>query len=144
MSEENLESVRQVFELFRNRDATAESGFGEADLIRALELFDPDFELDVTRAPIPDLRGVYRGTDAIQFWRRWLESWENVEIDFELTDAGDRVLAEMTQRMRGKGSGVEVDFPQYWQVFTFREGRISRHDVYLDEHEAREAAGLSE
>jgi ketosteroid isomerase-like protein len=144
MSEENLEIVRQVFELFRNREATAESGFGEADLARALELFHLDFELDATRAPMTDLQGVYRGTDAIEFWRRWLEAWDIVEIEYELTDADDRVLAEMTQRMRGKGSGIEVDFPQHWQVFTLSEGRIARHAFYLDEAEAREAAGLSE
>jgi ketosteroid isomerase-like protein len=142
MSEENLEIVRQVFELFRNRDSAAESGFGEADVARGLELFHLDFELDATRAPMDDLRGMYSGTEALEFWGRWLEAWDTVEIEYELTDAGDRVLAAITQWMRGKGSGVEVDFPPHWQVFTVREGRISRHAIFLDEAEAREAAGL--
>src|SRR5438046_9646219 len=111
MSEENIEIVRQVFELFRNRDSTAESGFGEADIGKAIKLFHADFELDATRVPMVDLRGRYRGLpDVADFWRRWLEPWESHEVEVELTDAGDRVLAAVSQRMRGKGSGIEVPF----------------------------------
>jgi hypothetical protein len=77
MSEENVEKVRQMFALFRSRDAAAERGFGERDVAKAIELFDPDFELDTTRAPMPDLRGRYRGlNDVMEFWRRWLEAWK--------------------------------------------------------------------
>ena len=145
MSEENVEVVRQVFELFRNRDSTAESGFGEADFSRAAELFDVDLELDATRIPMSDLRGVHRGpTEVRDFWRRWLEPWQSHDVEVELTDAGDRVLAEIKQTMRGKGSGIEVEFPPAWQVFTLRQGRIVRQALFLDEAEAREAAGLAE
>ena len=144
MSEENVEVVRQVFELFRNRDSTAEGGFGEADVARALELFHPDFELDATRMPMADLRGRYRGPiEVTDFWRRWLEPWESHTFEAELTDAGDRVLVELKQSMRGRGSGIEVPFPHAWQVFTLREGRVTRQALFLDESEAREAARLS-
>ena len=47
------------------------------------------------------------------------------------------------QTMRGKGSGIEVEFPPYWQVFTVRNGLVARQVVFLDEGEALEAAGLS-
>ena len=145
MSQENVEIVRQIFKMFRNRDATAEGGFGETDLARALELAHPDFELDATRVPMADLRGIYRGPmETAEFWRRWLDAWDIVEVEEKLTDAGDRVLAEVKQSMRGKGSGAEVEFPRHWQVFTFRERRLIGHAVFLDEAEAREAAGLSE
>jgi ketosteroid isomerase-like protein len=145
MSEENVEVVRQVFELFRNRDSTAESGFGKADVAKGLELFHPAFELDATRMPMADLRGTYRGPIEVQeFWRRWLEPWESHRFEAELTDAGDRVLVELRQSMRGKGSGIEVDFPDAWQAFTLAEGLVIRQALYLDEEEAREAAGLSE
>ena len=145
MSEENVEIVRQVYELFRNREATTESGFGEADFARAFELFHLDFELDATRAPMTDLRGRYRGaTEVADFWRRWLEAWDRVEFEAELTDAGDRVLVEIKdQRMRGKGSGVEVEFPTYWQVFTLRDGKAVSQAFFLEKAEALEAAGLS-
>jgi ketosteroid isomerase-like protein len=143
MSEENVEKARQMFALFRGRDATAEDEFGGRDVAKALELFHPDFELDTTRAPMPDLRGKFRGNDVLTFWRRWLEAWESIEFQEELTDAGDCVLAEITQQMRGKGSGIEVPFPPYWMVITVREGRIIGQALFLDELEALEAAGLS-
>jgi ketosteroid isomerase-like protein len=134
-----------MFALFRGRDATAERGFGEGDVATAIELFHPDFELDTTRAPMTDLRGRFRGLkDVMEFWRRWLEAWDSVDFEAELTDAGDRVFVELKQRMRGKGSGVEVPFPPSWQVITLREGRIIGQALFLDEQEALEAAGLSE
>jgi ketosteroid isomerase-like protein len=145
MSEENVEIVRQGFELFRNRDATAEIGFGEEDLAKALDLFHPDLVLDVTRAPMDDLRGTYRGPiEVTEFWRRWLEAWETVDVEFDLIDAGDRVLADVKQSMRGKGSGIEIGFPDHWHVYTLRDGRIIGHAIFFDEAEAREAAGLPE
>jgi ketosteroid isomerase-like protein len=144
MSGNNVEIVRQGVELFRNRDTTAESGFAEKDLARAFEFFHPNLELDATRVPMADLRGIYRGpAEVMGFWARWLEAWDTVDVDFKLTDAGDRVLAEVDQSMRGKGSGIEIEFPHHWQVFTFREGQIIGHAVFLDEAEALEAAGLS-
>ena len=145
MSEKNVEIVRQGVELFRNRDTTAERGFAETDLARAFEFFHPDLELDATRVPMADLRGIYRGRlEVLEFWGRWLEAWDTVEVEFKLTDAGDCVFAEVEQSMRGKGSGIEIEFPDHWQVFTFREGQIIGHAFFLDEAEALEAAGLSD
>jgi ketosteroid isomerase-like protein len=144
MSEENLELARQMFDLFRNRESTADSGFGEADVAKALELFHPDFELDATRVPMPDLNGRFRGpAEVAHFWRNWLEVWGSIEFEVELTDAGDRVFAEVKQRMRGKGSGVEVPLTA-WQVITLRDGQISSQAFFLDKAEALEAAGMSE
>jgi hypothetical protein len=48
------------------------------------------------------------------------------------------------QKMRGKGSGIEIDAPPYGWVFTFRGGRVMRVAMYLERREALEAAGLSE
>ena len=141
MSEENVETVRRLLELFRNRDAT--QGIGKADIASAFEMADPDFELDATRVPMPELRGRYRGTEVGEFWSRWLEAWETVEVDVELTDAGDSVLADVKQHMRGKASGIEIDFPQHWQLFRFREGRIVGHVFFPEKTEALQAAGLS-
>jgi ketosteroid isomerase-like protein len=147
MSQENVERVRQVFALFRNRDTTAGgAGFGQRELAAAAEIFHPEFELDATRAPMPDLRGTFRGlADVLDFWTRWLEAWQSLEFEEKLTDAGDHVLATIErQTMLGKGSGVEVEFPPYWQVFTFRDGLVVRQAFFPSENEALEAAGLQE
>ena len=145
MSVENVEIVRQVVELFRNLDLKSERSVGvEDDLAAAAKFFHPDFELDATRAPMPDLRGRFTGlTEPVVFWSKWVEAWESIEFEDELTAAGDHVLAAITpMALRGKGSGVAVEFPRHWHVFTLREGRVIRQTLLFDEAEAREAAGL--
>jgi ketosteroid isomerase-like protein len=147
MSEENVELVRQMYELFRSVDLKADGVIEDGEqLAVAAGIFHPDFELDTTRAPMPDLRGKFRGlAEVVNFWRQWLEAWESVEFEDELTDAGDYVFAAITpMAMRGKGSGIAVEFPPHWQVFTLREGKVIRQTFFLEEAEALEAAGLSE
>ena len=73
----------------------------------------------------------------------WTESWENWELEVvELIDAGeDRVLAILHQRGRSKTTGLEVemDFAQLWTV---RDGKQVRMEMYADPQQGREAAGL--
>ena len=123
-----MKIVRRLLDLFRSHDLTEGVEFGERDIAIAAELFHPDFELDTTRAPMADLQGRYRGFAAVvDFWRRWLEAWASLEFEEELMPAGDQVLVAMRrQTMRGKGSGVEVEFPPYWHVFTLRDGKVVR------------------
>jgi ketosteroid isomerase-like protein len=145
MSEGNLEIVRQAVDLFRNFDLRSEGGpIGEGDVAAGLELFHPDLELDASRAPMPDLRGTFRGvTEVVTFWSKWLEAWDSVEFKDDLTDASDKVLAAITpMAMRGKGSGVAVEFPRHWHVFTLREGKVVHDAIFFDKAEALEAAGL--
>jgi ketosteroid isomerase-like protein len=49
----------------------------------------------------------------------------------------------MQQDLRGKASGIEVRY-DYWVVFSFRDGEISRVEWFEDRDQALEAAGLSE
>jgi ketosteroid isomerase-like protein len=56
---------------------------------------------------------------------------------------GDTVLAEVVQHGKGRASGVEGD-NQYFQLFTFRGGKIVRMESIMSEAEALEAVGLSE
>ena len=44
---------------------------------------------------------------------------------------------------RGQASGVEVD-TRFYEVYTLREGKVSRVDEYIERAEALEAVGLSE
>jgi len=147
MSQENVEIVRLMIEGFRSRDRAAEGGFGNHDQAALAQVLHPDIEWDATRTPVEDLRGMYHGfKDVAEWWRRWLEAWDTVEIDApELIDAGDRVFMWIErQRMRGRGSGIEVDAPPYAWVITFRDGKITRMAMYLDRREALKAAGLRE
>jgi ketosteroid isomerase-like protein len=148
MSQENVETVRALTELFRKRDRSAGTVFGENDLAVAAEVLDPEIEWDATRVPVDDIRGMYHGYGGVlEFWQTWLEAWDTVEIedDPELIDAGDDVFLWIEhQRMRGRGSGVEVDFPPWAYVMSFIDGKIVRAVFYTDRREALEAAGLPE
>jgi ketosteroid isomerase-like protein len=62
---------------------------------------------------------------------------------YELTDAGDQVVASITNRGRGKRSGVEVSW-DIWQVWSLRDGKVVRGQAFTNREEALEAAGLSE
>jgi ketosteroid isomerase-like protein len=148
VAEENVAVVRRLLETFRRRDRTAEAGFGDRDMAAAAEALDPEIEWDATRVPVDDLRGMYHGLLGVaEFWGGWLAAWDTVEFedDPELIDAGDRVFLWIEQqRMRGRGSGVEVDFPPWGYVFSFHGGTIKRVTFYTDKGEALTAAGLSE
>jgi hypothetical protein len=45
----------------------------------------------------------------------------------------------MTRTLRGKSSGIEVDY-DYWIVVTFREGKMRRAQWFSEREEALEAA----
>jgi len=86
-----------------------------------------------------------QGHDAVRASTlRWKDEWDDYElIPEEFADMGDRVVATVRFRARGRRSGIEVDARLY-DVFTLRDGRIVRMDQYTERSEALEAAGLRE
>ena len=109
------------------------------------ELWDPEIELDASEAPVLDISGVYRGTEAVrQWWREWFAAWETLQFEYELVDAGDRVVMLLDLRMRGRSTGIEVPFGKHAWVSTFRDGLMVHQKLYMSQSEALEAAGLSE
>ena len=133
MSQENVDALRRAFERF----LAGSSDFGG-------ELVDPDVVWDASEMVAPGLSGVYHGREGVaQFWREWLAAWESVEFRFELVDAGDSVVALFDQRMRGRTSGIEIDFGRYAHVYTFRDGLIVHWKLYRDQDAALEAAGAA-
>src|SRR6476646_10653705 len=58
---------------------------------------------------------------------------------------GETVVALIhQQRLRGRGSGIEVDAPPYALAFVFQDGKVVRWVLYPTHTEALEAAGLTE
>ena len=126
MSQENVERVRAAFEEF----LAGEREFGA--------------DLDSSELPALDIRGVYRGVEPVRrFWREWLAAWETVQIEYELVDAGDSVVALIDQSMRGRSTGIDVPIGKYAQIYTFRDGRVVHWKLYMSQADALEAAGLS-
>ncbi len=143
MSEENVETWRANIE-----GQLAELAAGtspEATIPKMAELWDPDVELDATEAAVLDLNAVYRGADAVrQFWQEWFSAWETLRFDYELVDAGERVLMLLDMQMRGRSTGIEMPFGKFAWVGTFRDGLLVSVKLYMSQSEALEAAGLRE
>lgn len=99
-----------------------------------IEIHDPDRSATV-----------YRGRQgARELASEWLESWDDYRIEVDrLVPNGDKVLAELTQSGRGKGSGIEFSEP-FCNVLTFDGDKIAKFEIYIDRQDGRRAAGLAE
>ena len=73
------------------------------------------------------------------------ELWETPRFQlFELVEVGvDKTVGEQRSDVRGKASGAGVTW-SYWQVGTFRDGKLIRIEWFTSRAEALKAAGLSE
>jgi ketosteroid isomerase-like protein len=130
MSEE-LESLERGYTMM----------FREGRPDEAVRALADDFEWVVPNHPEGEVRHGPGGM--LEFMREWTEPWDDLEVDWRLEQrAPDRVLALIQMRGRGSASGVptEMDFCQLW---TFRDGRAIRMELYWDEGDARHAAGLA-
>ena len=142
MSQENVDLVRRLLEMFARREHEA-----------VFEFYDADIEWDATNpgegatSGLSDLGGIYHGHDGVRaYWRRWLQAWKDLEFEVhDVLDAGDDVVALIrNQRQWGRHSGIATDMPPYGLVFTIRNGKVVRWRNFSDERSALEAAGLRE
>ena len=132
MSQENMnvDTLRAVLDAYNRCDFDA---VGEAA--------DPEIVL----VP-PGGQGPIKGADKL---RKWMEpdAFESQVVEpLEFRAAGNKVLVRSRTKIRGAGSGIEMEL-LIWGVWTFNEaGRTIRVEIYLDHEEARalEAAGLRE
>lgn len=143
MSQENVEIWRENIE--HQVAALARGTSPEATISKMAEIWDPELELDTTGAPVLDLDGVYRGPDEVRrFWETWFSAWETLQFDYELVDAGERVVMLLDMQMRGRSTGIDLPLGKFAWVSTFRDGLMVHAKLYMSQHEALEAAGLRE
>jgi ketosteroid isomerase-like protein len=131
MSQENVESVKRSLEAFAQRDRAGWS-----------ELCDSEVEA----VPVGEWpEGEIRGREAVwDFLLAADEPWEPGAFEAtEVSDGPDAVAIRMRRKLRGRSSGVEVDY-DYWAAFTFRNGKVIRVEWFDERDEALEAAGLRE
>jgi ketosteroid isomerase-like protein len=136
MSQENVEIMRQSLAAVNRRDRAA-----------WLALCDPEVE-NIPPRDWPESDPIRGGESVHDFLVVEAQAaWEEDTSPFEyveLMDAGnDKVVADLRRDVRGKASGASVAF-SYWQVVTFRNGKMVRIEWFGDRSEALEAAGLSE
>ena len=136
MPSENAEFVRRIFEAFPESQKRLRAG--------SLEMRPPlaeDIVWDASEIGLPDLGdGVVHGHAGVRrFWMAWLSAWDHVSFEYELFEAGDRVVAVINQQ----NIGTQVDIPlRYAQVWTFAKGEIVHWKIYNDPAEALEVAGM--
>ena len=134
MSQENVEMVRRIFDLWNE---------GRVEPETRPELFDPEVQMDLRGRKFNP--AVYDGYDGIdRFVSDVAEVWDQFSIELvEVIDADPHVVSVMQATGRGQGSGIEVEGQMAW-VWTLREGRVVRVEGDFDRASALEAAGLRE
>jgi ketosteroid isomerase-like protein len=90
-------------------------------------------------------RQVYEGAQgADDFFAEWGSAWDDWEVEVEaLHDLGDKVLAITKQRGTSKLSGIPAEM-RMAMLWTFREGKEARMEMYSAPSEALKAVGLEE
>jgi ketosteroid isomerase-like protein len=116
--------------------------FNRLDIDDVLVDVDPEIELrEWPNAPgaqvYHGLGGVRRALDS------WFEIWDWMRVEMlELREIDDRVVFTLHQRARGRGSQVEVELKTF-NVYTFRNGKVARIELFTEPEPALEAAGLT-
>ena len=131
MSQENLAVIRGVYERFAGGDFTASLAVADRHVLFVLPPGFPE-------------SGTYLGVEElIAYTRGFLEPWSRITIEAEeLEPAGDSVFAAVCQRGEGEGSGASTEF-RYFQVWSFRGGRVIRLENFRERDAALEASGLA-
>ena len=136
MSQEDVETIREMFAIFNDRGVrAATAAFGD--------LLAPDFGLEeATDLPDP---GAYTGKEAfIANLAKLEESFEELRLEpLEVVDLGEKIVVVVSMSGRGRGSSapVEMTFSQLWSL---RDGKAVSLRDYATKAEALEAVGLSE
>ncbi len=129
----NVEIMGRFYEAWLHRDPTE------------MGTLDPEIELH----PDPEnewvgLNLVYQGPEGIRDYMRTAEeAVEDYHPEVErLIDAGDKVVTLAIESGRGRGSGAAVQSKRTARVWTLRDGRAIRLDLYNDRADAFKAVGL--
>ena len=132
MSRADIETLRTGYEAFSRGDWDAPTRFAH-----------PEFELRTAdRVPNP---GTYRGPEEVRrFFEDLFAPFEEMVVEpEEFFERGDQIVVFVLARLRPTGSSAEVE-NRIGHLWTMREGKASRLEVFPRREDALEAAGLKE
>lgn len=139
MSRESVEVVVGQLEGVNARDFSAVMDAYAEDVV--LILHD-----DLLSGEGPEGTVTVTGRNAVGEWfGDWFRQFApdyRFEIE-ETSDRDDRVFVVATHHGRGRSSGVPIEVRLAY-VYTVRDGKVSRQEVWRDRATALEAAGLTE
>jgi ketosteroid isomerase-like protein len=140
VSRSNVDRIREL----HGAVGRAELSSLPLERLRSLmgELLDPDVEWRDQR----ELPGatVHRGVDAVMGHfaaSRSALDYHTIEL-LDAHDGGSCVLATYRFHARGRASGVPVERDAVW-VWSFREQKVHRVEIFATKAEALQAAGLT-
>jgi uncharacterized protein len=126
----------------RERDALMQAfeQFAAGDFRSATSFYDPEVEW-IEHRPVPGA-GDFAGLDGVRSgFRGWLSSWDKYRLELlELVDGGDRFLAAVRGSGQGALSGAYAH-DLFFQVWTFRRGKVIRIENFAEREEALAAIG---
>ena len=123
---EPVEKLRQLYEEWARGD------YSRSDL------FHPDMETETFGMGDPIRADSYE--EFVDVMRDWLSAWDRplrIEAD-GFVESGDRILALVRWKGRGRGSGAEMEASGA-HLWTFRGGLVIRYEIYRDRDQARAA-----
>jgi uncharacterized protein len=132
MSQADIKTLRVGYEAFNRGDWDAAARFAH-----------PEFELKTAdRVPNP---GTYRGPEeARRFFEDLFAPFEEMVVEpEEFFERGDQIAVFVLVRLRPTGSSAQVE-NRIGHLWTMREGKASRLEVFPRREDALEAAGLKE
>jgi ketosteroid isomerase-like protein len=116
--------------------------FNRGDFDATLAALAPEVELHEWPTA-PGARSYHGHDGARQALDSWFEAWEWMQVEIlDIVEADDRVLVTANQRAKGKGSEIQVEIKSF-NVYTFRDGKVIRIELFTEKGPALEAAGLT-
>jgi len=138
MSQENVEKLREIYELMNTGFTALKAG----DIDDLVAFFDLEVVIEAVDGPDPE---TYHGHDGV---RRWFNEtfgpWAAVHVEAEdIKDSDQWTIALLRTSLRAEASGVELELTL--AIFhQFRDGRIVRDRIYLDRDEGLAVFALKE
>jgi ketosteroid isomerase-like protein len=132
MSQENVEVVGRVYDALNRSDWDAAFDTAEPDV----ELIPPD--RSPASAPV-------RGVEEVRVWAADQQETVgalSIEVE-ELIEADGSVVALIRLRIRPHGADTDLEL-RIAHLWTLRNGKLVRCEVFPERETALEAAGLSE
>jgi ketosteroid isomerase-like protein len=127
MANPNVELARRIYELM------------DTDAVAMLELLAPDVEwVNPSDAVVAGtLRGHEGFAQAVSGMADSFSKWTHEPERF--TEIGEQVLVDLTFRATGRGSGMELEKPEF-HLWSFRDGKIAGLQWFNRRDEALAAA----
>jgi ketosteroid isomerase-like protein len=130
--EEDIEAIRRLYAAFSRPDQGTSA---------TLEELDADVEMQ-DYPGMPGARWHHGHRGAVEWALELWKAFGRFQLEaLEFIDAGDRLVVPTRTTGIGKSSGTPVELTAT-AVYTFRDHRVLRLDIYETKQQALNAAGL--